>query len=76
MRVIYETECITRSAQCVSETGRTLSVRMKKHLASERRKSLILPLDELKVKAHGRGDFEVGCTILTYERRTSAKKAL
>ena len=64
------------SALYVGETGRTLSVRMKEHLASKRRKSLVSPLGKHRVEAHGGDDFDVKCTILTYEREIAARKAL
>ena len=76
MGVVYQIECLTCSALYVGETSRTLSIRIKEHLASKRRKSLTSPLGKHRVEAHGGNDFEVKCTILTYESEISARKAL
>ena len=53
-----------------------VSKNIKEHLASNRRKSLISALGRHRNEAHGGNDFDVRCTILTYENEISARKAL
>ena len=76
MGVVYQIECLNCRALYIGETGRTLSVRVKEHLASKRRRSLISALGRHRHEAHGGDDFDVKCTILTYEKDISARKAL
>ena len=63
-------------ATYIGETGRLLSVRMKEHLAGKRRQSLVTPLGKHRREAHDGNDFDVMCTILTYEGEIFARKAL
>ena len=74
--VVYQLQCLSCNALYIGETGRALSTRMKEHLASKRRMSLMTPLGKHRKEAHGENDFEVKCTILTYECEISARKAL
>ncbi|EYC03675.1 hypothetical protein Y032_0092g2556 [Ancylostoma ceylanicum] len=74
--VIYEIECLACRAQYIGETGRPLSVRMNEHMASKKRESLITPLGKHRKEDHGGIDFDVKCTILAYEERSSARKTL
>ena len=76
MGVVYQIECLTCNALYVGETGRTLSIRIREHLASKRRKSLTSPLGKHRIETHGGDDFDTKCTILTYEKEISARKAL
>ena len=63
-------------ATYIGETGRTLAVRVKEHLASKRRGSLTAPLGRHKHETHGGDDYDVKCMILAYEKETSARKVL
>ena len=74
--VIYQLECLLCNATYIGETGRSLGVRVKEHLASKRRGSLISALGRHKQEAHGGNDYNVKCTILAYEPEISARKAL
>ena len=74
--VIYQLECLECNATYIGETGRTLAVRLKEHLASKRRGSLITPLGKHKHEAHKGRDFNVKCVILAHESETSARKTL
>ncbi|EYB97674.1 hypothetical protein Y032_0138g2050 [Ancylostoma ceylanicum] len=74
--VIYQIECLDCHALYIGETGRALNVRVKEHLASKRRSSLISPLGRHRNVAHCGNDFDVKCTILTCEAEISARKAL
>ncbi|EYC35109.1 hypothetical protein Y032_1148g3690 [Ancylostoma ceylanicum] len=74
--VIYQIECLDCNALYIGETSRALSVRVKEHLASKRRGSLVSPLGRHKNEAHGGNDFAVKCKILAREDEISARKAL
>ncbi|EYC15092.1 hypothetical protein Y032_0021g380 [Ancylostoma ceylanicum] len=74
--VIYQMECLDCNALYIGETGRALHVRIKEHLASKRRGSLITPLGRHRYEAHCGNDFSVKCTILACEAEISARKAL
>ncbi|EYC13230.1 hypothetical protein Y032_0044g1047 [Ancylostoma ceylanicum] len=76
MGVIYQLQCLTCSETYIGETGRTLGVRIKEHLADKRRGSLITPLGRHKHQSHGGEDFDVKCMILAHETETSARKTL
>ena len=74
--VVYQLQCISCGAPYIGETGRALGTRIKEHLASKRRKSLISALGRHRNEAHGVNDFDVRCRILTCETEISARKAL
>ena len=74
--VVYQIECLTCSDTYIGETGRTLAVRLKEHLASKRRGNLLTPLGRHKNEVHAGNDFDIKCTILAYEKETSARKTL
>ncbi|EYC19566.1 hypothetical protein Y032_0024g941 [Ancylostoma ceylanicum] len=74
--VVYELECLTCHVLYIGETGRTLSVRIKEHMATKRRGNLASPLGRHKIEAHNGSDFNVKCKILALESEISARKAL
>ncbi|EYB88719.1 hypothetical protein Y032_0242g3412 [Ancylostoma ceylanicum] len=74
--VVYQLECLTCHALYIGETGRTLSVRIKEHLATKRRGNLTSPLGRHKNEVHSGSDFNVRCSILAIESEISARKAL
>uniref|UniRef100_A0A7I4YFD5 Reverse transcriptase domain-containing protein n=1 Tax=Haemonchus contortus TaxID=6289 RepID=A0A7I4YFD5_HAECO len=74
--VIYQIECRTCGSTYIGETGRQLATRIKEHLASMRRGSLITALGRHKIEEHNGDNFEVKCTILAQETEISARKAL
>ncbi|EYC29564.1 hypothetical protein Y032_0006g3039 [Ancylostoma ceylanicum] len=74
--VIYQIQCLKCNALYIGETGRVLSVRIKEHLASKRRGSLVSALGKHKHDDHNGEDFNVMCTILAYEPDISARKVL
>ncbi|VDM85052.1 unnamed protein product [Strongylus vulgaris] len=47
--------------------GGALGLRVKVHMANERRGNLALPLGRNKFEAHEGNDFEVKCVILAYD---------
>ena len=59
--VVYQLECLTCNDTYIGETGRTLAVRLKEHLASKRRGSLLAPLGRHKHEAHAGNDFDIKC---------------
>ena len=71
--VVYQIECLDCHAIYIGETGRPLFVRLKEHLASKRRRSLISPLGKHRSEDHSGNDFDIKCTILTYEDAISAR---
>ena len=74
--VVYQIECLSCHATYIGETGRPLSVRMKEHMASKRRESLISPLGKHRRGDHNGAGFDVKCTTLAIEESTSVRKAL
>ena len=74
--VVYQLECLSCGATYIGETGRTLAIRVKEHLASKRRCSLTAPLGKHRHEAHGGDDFEIKGSILAYEKEVSARKLL
>ncbi|EYC06837.1 hypothetical protein Y032_0073g732 [Ancylostoma ceylanicum] len=74
--VVYQIQCLECNALYIGETGRALSIRIKEHLASKRRRSLTSPLGKHRIEAHDGNDFCVKCNILTYEAEVSARKVL
>ncbi|EYB86801.1 hypothetical protein Y032_0273g997 [Ancylostoma ceylanicum] len=59
----------------IGETGRTLGVRAKEHMAGKRRGSLP-PLGRHKNESHHGSDFDVKCIILVREADISVRKTL
>ena len=74
--VVYQLECLTCHDLYIGETGRTLSVRIKEHMATKRRGTLASPLGRHKIETHKGSDFDVRCKILALESEISARKAL
>ncbi|EYB99831.1 hypothetical protein Y032_0119g793 [Ancylostoma ceylanicum] len=74
--VVYQLECLSCHDLYIGETGRTLSVRIREHMATKRRGNLTSPLGRHKIEAHGGNDFDIKCKILAYEDDISARKAL
>ena len=74
--VVYQLECMSCNAFHIGETGRVLRVRIEEHMAGKRKGNLGTPLGKHKMEAHSGEDFEVKCTILSYETEISARKAL
>ena len=74
--VIYEIKCLTCNAVYIGETGRVLGVRIKEHLASKKRGSLVSALGKHRHDEHDGLDFNVMCKILAYEPEISARKLL
>ena len=72
--VVYQLECLTCHNCYIRQTGRNLGVRLKEHLASKRRGTPAAPLGRHKTEVHGGNDYEVKCTILTYETEICARK--
>ncbi|EYC07299.1 hypothetical protein Y032_0071g579 [Ancylostoma ceylanicum] len=74
--VIYQIKCLSCDALYIGETGRILSTRVKEHLASKRRRSLISALGRHRQDDHGGEDFDVACTILAQETEITARKTM
>ncbi|EYC06420.1 hypothetical protein Y032_0076g1051 [Ancylostoma ceylanicum] len=74
--VIYQLQCLACNATYIGETGRTLGVRAKEHMAGKRRGSLLTPLGRHKNESHHGSDFGVKCIILAREADISARKTL
>ncbi|EYC26999.1 hypothetical protein Y032_0009g466 [Ancylostoma ceylanicum] len=74
--VVYQIECLICHDLYIGETGRTLSIRIKEHMATKRRGNLTSPLGRHKVEVHNGNDFDVRCEILALESEISARKAL
>ncbi|EYC03619.1 hypothetical protein Y032_0092g2523 [Ancylostoma ceylanicum] len=74
--VIYQIQCLKCNAIYIGETGRTLGVRIKEHLAGKRRASLVTPLGRHRNELHHGDDFDVKCIILAHETDISARKTL
>ncbi|EYC21254.1 hypothetical protein Y032_0020g81 [Ancylostoma ceylanicum] len=74
--VVYQLECLSCHDLYIGETGRTLSVRIREHMATKRRGNLTSPLGRHKIEAHGGNDFDIKCKILAFEDDISARKAL
>uniref|UniRef100_A0A7I4YDC7 GIY-YIG domain-containing protein n=1 Tax=Haemonchus contortus TaxID=6289 RepID=A0A7I4YDC7_HAECO len=74
--VVYQLQCLTFDACYIGETGRQLCVRVNEHLASKRRSCSIAPLGKHRREGHAGCDFDVKCTILTYEYSIGARKTL
>ncbi|EYB97997.1 hypothetical protein Y032_0135g1939 [Ancylostoma ceylanicum] len=74
--VIYQIKCLSCDALYIGETGRVLSTRLKEHLASKRRGSLVSALGRHRHDEHNGDDFEVACTILAHETEITARKTL
>lgn len=55
--VVYENECIARSANYIGETEKTLTVRMRERRASKRRESLSGAHGKHTVDVHGGNDW-------------------
>lgn len=50
--VVYQLECLPCGDLYVGETGRVLAIRVKEHLADERRQKLATPLGKHQREAH------------------------
>ena len=74
--VVYQLTCLECNAIYIGETGRTLSIRIKEHMAGLRRGNLRTPLGKHKNEIHNGSEFQVKCVILGYESDISARKAL
>ena len=74
--VIYQIECLSCNALYIGETGRPLGNRINEHMTDKRRKTQLSPLGRHRIETHGGDDFDIRCKILTYEKETSARKAL
>ncbi|EYC07296.1 hypothetical protein Y032_0071g578 [Ancylostoma ceylanicum] len=74
--VVYQIKCLSCDALYIGETGRILSTRVKEHLASKRRRSLISALGRHRRDDHGGEDFDVACTILAQETEITARKTM
>ena len=74
--VVYQIECLSCHAIYIGETGRPLGVRMKEHMASKRRESLVSPLGKHRREDHNGTDFDIKCTTLAIEESISARKTL
>uniref|UniRef100_A0A7I4YIV6 Mucin-22-like n=1 Tax=Haemonchus contortus TaxID=6289 RepID=A0A7I4YIV6_HAECO len=67
---------VSQGSTYIGETGRQLATRIKEHLASMRRGSLMTALGRHKIEEHNGNSFEIKCTILAQETEISARKAL
>ncbi|EYB86748.1 hypothetical protein Y032_0273g968 [Ancylostoma ceylanicum] len=74
--VIYQLECLDCNALYIGETSRTLCVRVKEHLASKRRGSLVSPPGKHRSEAHGGKDLlrERPCWISARKPEMNCRK--
>ena len=74
--VVYQLTCLDCNAIYIGETGRTLSIRVKEHVAGMKRANLRTPLGKHRAEAHNGSEFQIKCTILANESEISTRKAL
>lgn len=76
--VVYGVQCPECKAPCIDETGGTLNVRIKEHLARKWVRSLSSPPSKRRIEMHDGNDFCVKCSFfpyaLTFELYVSATK--